>query len=104
MALNGYYKSGLGLFIDNHGEWTDENGNVVSESFLISQGAKVMKAYKLKANSWEFAKDDIFAAHQSAGDNFKFISDTQIKFLIAEFVEQTAYFSEVQYLPQYLVS
>jgi hypothetical protein len=104
MALFAYYKSGLGLFTDDgHGAYEDDAGNVVPEGFLTSQGAKVMRAYKLKDNSWEFAKNDIFAS-QSTGDNYRFISDTEIKFLIEDFVIQTTYFEEVEYLPEYLVS
>lgn len=103
MALYAYYKLGPGLFTDaGGGMFEDANGNEVSEGFLQSQAFQVMRSFKLLADSWEFAADDIFAS-QPGVVTYRFVSTTDVKFLLEEYVTQGAYFVEIQFLPEFIL-
>lgn len=103
MALYGYYKQGAGLFIDNAGTWeNDDASQTANEAFLVALGFKKLIAYKLIVANYEYAINDKFALQPTDIDVYRFISDTEVKYLDADFMTNATYFSEIQMSSDYI--
>lgn len=102
MALYGYYKQGSGLFINNAGTWESEDASqTANEAFLLALGFKKLIAYKLIVANYEYAINDKFAL-QPTGDKYRFVSNTEVKYLDAEFMTNPTYFVEIQMSADYI--
>lgn len=103
MALYGYYKSGYGLFIDNGGTWENSSDATLtaSEAFLLNLSFEKLTAYKIKIDTWEYVTNDKFA--QVPGKNlFKFVGNSQTKYIASEYLTDATYFTEIQYDPNFI--
>ena len=105
MALYGYYKEGLGLFTNTSGT-TWENGarnQSTNEAFLVASGFQKLLAYTLLNNSWQYAKNSIFALQPGGTDQYRFVDATVVSYVAQEYLINATYFAEVQYLQSYIL-
>lgn len=103
MALYGYYKQDSGLFIDNAGTWENHDASqTANEAFLVALGFKKLIAYKIIQDTYEYLTNDKFALQPSDEDVYRFVSDTEVKYISSEYVTDATFFVEIQMSSDYI--
>lgn len=106
MVLYGYYKQGQGLFTNTSGTTftsLDSRGEC-NEEMLINNGFTKLLSYKLVIASYEFPVGSYFAQQPDNAAVYRYVDvPNPAKFISADYVTNATYFSEIQYLPAYLI-
>lgn len=103
MALYGYYKQGPGLFIDNAGTWENHDASqTANEAFLLELGFEKLIAYKIIQDTYEYVTNDKFALQPGDTDVYRFVSETEVKYISASYVTDATFFSEIQMSSDYI--
>lgn len=106
MVLYAYYKVGLGLFTNTSGtDWEDSDSTMIcNEQMLINIGAMKLQAYKLYVLNYEYPINSFFAQQPTTRTMYRYVDVLDpVKYVSGDYVTDTSYFTEVQYLVSYLI-
>ena len=106
MVLYAYYKQGIGLFTNTAGTtFTSEDTTMTcNEAMLVNNGFTKLLSYKLTVASYEYPINAKFAQQPDNLLLYRYVDTLDpVKNVSADYVSDAAFFSEIQYSPDYLI-